>query len=67
VMPVNGADGEKLVDVAEFDMKVKRVLNEPSYRQSAKRVAESIRHFGGAGTAAERIEEGVFAQGLKRR
>jgi hypothetical protein len=31
VMPVNGADGEKLVDVAEFGMNVKRVLNEPSY------------------------------------
>jgi hypothetical protein len=32
VMLVNGADGEKRVDVAEFGMKVKRVLNEPSYR-----------------------------------
>jgi zeaxanthin glucosyltransferase len=67
VMPVNGADGEKLVDVAEFGMKVKRVLNEPSYRQSAKRVAESMRHFGGAWAAAERIEEGVLVQGVKSR
>ena len=67
VMPVNGADGEKLVDVAEVRMKVKRVLNEPSYRQSAKRVAESMRHFGGASAAAERIEEGVRAQGVKSR
>jgi zeaxanthin glucosyltransferase len=67
VMPVNGADGEKLVDVAEFGMKVKRVLNEPSYRQSAKRVAESMRCFGGAWAAAERIEEGVLAQGVKSR
>jgi MGT family glycosyltransferase len=67
VMPVNGADGEKRVDVAEFGMKVKRVLNEPSYRQSAKRVAESMRQFGGARAAAERIEEGVLAQGMKSR
>jgi UDP:flavonoid glycosyltransferase YjiC (YdhE family) len=67
VMPVNGADGEKVVDVAEFGMKVKRVLNEPSYRQSSKRVAESMRQFGGALAAAERIEEGVLAQGVKSR
>jgi hypothetical protein len=67
VMPVSGADGEKLVDVAEFGMKVKRVLNEPSYRQSAKRVAESMRHFGGASAAAHRIEERVLAQGVKSR
>lgn len=67
VMPANGADGEKLVDVAEFGMKVKRVLNEPSYRQSAKRVAESMRSFGGAEAAAECIEEGVLARGVKSR
>ena len=67
VMPVNGADGEKQVDVAEFGMKVKRVLNEPSYRQSAQRVAESMRHFGGASAAAERLEESVLAQGVRSR
>ena len=67
VMPVKGADGEKQVDVAEFGMKVKRVLNELSYRQSAKRVAESMRHFGGASTAAERLEESVLAQGVRSR
>ena len=33
--------------------------------QSAKRVAESMRHFGGAWAAAKRIEEGVLAQGVK--
>jgi hypothetical protein len=46
VMPIDGADGEKLVDVAEFGMKVKRVPNEPSYRQSAKarcRIHASLR------------------------
>ena len=65
VMPVNGADGEKLVDVAEFHTKVRRVLNEPSYRQSAQRVAASMRHLGGASTAADRIEERVLAHGVK--
>jgi UDP:flavonoid glycosyltransferase YjiC (YdhE family) len=62
VMPVTGADGEKRVDVAEFGAKVKRVLNEPSYRQSARRISESMSHFGGAQAAAERIEEFLFAQ-----
>lgn len=62
VMPVTGADGEKRVDVAEFGAKVKRVLNEPSYRESAKRVSESMRRFGGAKAAAERIEEFLRAR-----
>lgn len=62
VMPVTGADGEKRVDVDEFDTKVKRVLDEPSYRQSASRVSESMRHFGGAQAAAARIEEFLIAQ-----
>jgi MGT family glycosyltransferase len=62
VMPVNGAGGEKRIDVAEFCAKVKCVLNEPSYRQSAKRVSDSMRHFGGAQDAAERIEKLASAQ-----
>ena len=61
VMPVSGPDGEKHIDVAEFGAKVKRVLNEPSYRQSANRVSVSLRQFGGAQAAAERIEDLVFA------
>jgi UDP:flavonoid glycosyltransferase YjiC (YdhE family) len=64
VMPVAGADGEKPIDVDEFGRKVSRVLNEPSYRQSARRVAESMRQFGGAHAAAERIEEFAVALGL---
>jgi UDP:flavonoid glycosyltransferase YjiC (YdhE family) len=56
VMPANGADGEKHIDVADFGSKVHRVLNEPSYRRSAGRVAESMRQFGGAPDAADRIE-----------
>jgi UDP:flavonoid glycosyltransferase YjiC (YdhE family) len=62
VMPENGADGEKRVSVSEFSEKVNRVLNEPSYRESARHVSESMRHFGGAEAAAERIEKYVFAQ-----
>ena len=56
VMPVDGADGEKQIDVAEFSAKVHRVLNEPGYRRAARRVAESMRQFGGAQEAADRIE-----------
>jgi UDP:flavonoid glycosyltransferase YjiC (YdhE family) len=56
-MPVDGADGEKQIDVAEFNAKVQRVLNEPSYRNSARRVAESMRQFGGAQQAADRVEQ----------
>ena len=56
VMPVNGADGEKRIDGDEFAAKVKLVLNEPSLRQSARRISESMRRFGGAQAAAEQIE-----------
>ena len=56
VLPANGSDGEKQLDVSEFSAKVNRVLNDPSYRESAARVAESMRRFGGAGQAAERVE-----------
>jgi len=62
VMPVSTPDGEKSVNVAEFSAKVNRVLNEPSYRQSARRIADSMRHYGGAQAAAGRIEEFLRAQ-----
>jgi MGT family glycosyltransferase len=57
VMPVTGADGEKSVDMAEFGAKVKRVLTDASYRNAAKRVADSMSRYGGAQGAAARIEE----------
>lgn len=63
VIPTAGADGEKCIDVAEFGKQVSRVLGEPGYRRSARRVAESMRQFGGAQAAAQRIEEFVVAQG----
>jgi UDP:flavonoid glycosyltransferase YjiC (YdhE family) len=56
VLPVDGADGEKHIGVGEFSAKVHRVLNETGYRESARRVAESMREFGGAQEAAQRIE-----------
>lgn len=56
VVPVDGADGEKHIDVAEFSATVQRVLNEPSYRSSAGRVTESMRKLGGVQEAANRIE-----------
>lgn len=61
VMPVTGADGEKRVNHAEFRSKVNRVLNQPSYRKSARRVAQSMSKYGGPQAAAERIER--FAGG----
>jgi UDP:flavonoid glycosyltransferase YjiC (YdhE family) len=56
VLPVDGADGEKRIDPTDFSGKVQRVLSEASYRSAARRVAESMRKFGGAHEAADRIE-----------
>jgi MGT family glycosyltransferase len=56
VMPLDTADREKHIDVAEFNDKVHRVLNEPTYRRSARSVANSMRQLGGAPEAADRIE-----------
>ena len=64
VMSTNGADGEKYIDVAEFRDKVHRVLNEPSYRASAQRVAGSMRKYGGADEAARHLEK--FASDSRR-
>jgi UDP:flavonoid glycosyltransferase YjiC (YdhE family) len=68
VMPSNGADGEKHIDVADFRAKVNRILNEPSCRNSALRIAESVHQYGGAREAADRIERfaddlGSFSKG----
>jgi len=56
VLPVKGENGEKQIDAADFAAKVTQVLNEPSYRKSAQRVADSMRKYGGAPQAAERID-----------
>ncbi|MGH9704779.1 MAG: glycosyltransferase [Candidatus Acidiferrales bacterium] len=57
LLPVDGADGEKQIDADDFSAKVRRVLNEPEYRRSARRVAESMRQYRGAPEAADRIEQ----------
>jgi len=64
VIPVDGPDGEKRIDTADFSEKVSRVLSNPTYRDSARRVADSMRHYGGAAAAAERIEQFAAAQRL---
>jgi UDP:flavonoid glycosyltransferase YjiC (YdhE family) len=61
VLPVDGPDGEKHLDVDEFHTKVHRVLSQADYLRSARRVAESMRKYGGAREAADRIER--FAAG----
>jgi len=57
VMPVNGAYGEKHIDVADFRTKVNRVLNHPDCRNSARGVAQSMRKYGGAQEVAQRLEQ----------
>ena len=57
VLPIDGPDSEKQIDIAEFTSKVHRVLNQPSYRESASRVALNMRSYGGARLAADKIEE----------
>ncbi len=56
-LPIDGPDGEKQIDIAEFTSKVHRVLNQPSYRESASRVALNMRSYGGVRLAADKIEE----------
>jgi len=57
VLPIDGADGEKRIDIEEFSATMRRVLNEPQYRVAARRVADSMKKFGGAEEAANRIEQ----------
>lgn len=64
VMPVHGPGGEKQIDTAEFSAKVHRVLNDSSYRASACGIAESMRRYGAAAEAADRIE--AFARSKTR-
>ncbi len=57
VMPTDGADGEKHIDLAEFAAKLNRVLQEPHYRHSAQSVSKSMRAYGGSHQAANRLEQ----------
>ena len=56
VLPVDGHDGEKLIALDDFTAKIQNVLNDSKYRASALRVADSMRQYGGATEAANRIE-----------
>lgn len=62
VMPVTRADGEKAIDSVEFGAAVNRVLKDAAFRQSAKRVSESMQEYAGSKTAADQIEQ--FAAGI---
>jgi UDP:flavonoid glycosyltransferase YjiC (YdhE family) len=63
VHPMDGPDGEKQIDIADFTAKIHRVLNEPEYRASVRRVADSMRNFGGAQLAATHIEQLAVTHG----
>jgi UDP:flavonoid glycosyltransferase YjiC (YdhE family) len=63
VLPVTGDDGEKRIDGNEFSDKLKQVLTDPGYRESAWRVADSMRQYGGVKAAADRIEQLAKASG----
>ena len=65
VLPIDGEDGEKQIDLADFAEKVHRVLHEERYRDAARNVAERMRQFGGAQEAAGRIEA-MVPEALKR-
>lgn len=56
VVPTVSKSGEKHLDVPEFKAKVDRVLNEPGYRETTRRVAGLMRRYGGAREAADRME-----------
>ncbi len=57
VKPTEAINGEKQINFADFAAKVDRCLTENSYREAARRVSESMRHYGGAEQAADRIEQ----------
>ncbi len=63
ILPVDGEDGEKQIDLADFAAKVHRVLHEGRYRDAARSVAKRMRQFGGAEGAADRIELLLLCQG----
>ncbi|GAF92996.1 unnamed protein product, partial [marine sediment metagenome] len=56
VVPTQGASGEKDVSVEELRAKVRQVLSDPSFARNARRVAETIRTYGGASEAARLID-----------
>lgn len=56
VTPTEGASGEKSLPPEELRSKVRQVLSDPSFAAGARRVAESMRGYGGAAEAARLID-----------
>ena len=56
VLPTTAADGEKIVDLAEFREKARRMLQDEQYKENAARVAKSIGQYTGSLMAADIIE-----------
>ncbi len=56
MVPVTYVAGRKHVDVAALRAAVRRVLAEPSFRESARRASERLRSYGGTDAAAAAIE-----------
>ena len=57
VMPIPEPDGSKRIDVEEFRAAVNRVLSDNRFRSAAQGVAQSMKKYGGAHQAADRIEK----------
>ncbi len=66
VLPVEGALSKKRVSAGELRAKVRRVLSDPSYAASAKRISEKMRTYGGACEAARLVEEFLSAPSSSR-
>jgi UDP:flavonoid glycosyltransferase YjiC (YdhE family) len=57
IVSVNSTPGKKHVNTDELRATVRRVLSDPSFRQSARQVGERLRLYGGASQAAGLIEQ----------
>jgi len=55
LVPGESDDGEKQLDAALLARTVRRVLDDPSYRRAAHRIASSMREYGGVQAAADHI------------
>ena len=57
ILPTEGSAREKHVNIDDLRMKVRKVLSDPSYAISARRVSKKLRAYGGATEAAYLIEK----------
>jgi MGT family glycosyltransferase len=62
VPPTQGPSGEKELSVEELRAAVRRVLSDPSFAAGARRIAETMKSYGGAPEAARLIDR--FAERL---